>query len=164
LKGVHEIVMPEGNFTEGVARDPSTWRGPVPWQHPDTGEKLMVYERTRRGVGQKFAVRADGSAIGRVADTRFGISSCDGEAKYPLGTWRQGENREFQYRCWYGSGPAKRVRATTSIITIEKIDFEFAGTPHALQIRWVLKHGDDPREVDKRVYVFAPGRGAVAVL
>ena len=80
----------------------------------------MVYERARRGVWQKFAVRTDGTAIGRVADSRYGISSCDQEAKYPVGEWKQGETREFQYRCWYGTGTGKRVRATTSVITIEK--------------------------------------------
>ena len=81
----------------------------------------------------------------------------------PLGLWKQGETREFQYRCWYGSGGSKRVRATTSIITIEKIAFDFAGLPFSLQVRWILKRGDDPRKVDNRVYVFAPGRGAVSV-
>lgn len=161
--GKREIVMPAGSFTEGVARDPSTWYGPSEWLHPDTGARLMVYDRTRRGVGQKFAPRADRAAIGRVADSRFGISSCDQEAKYPLGVWKQGETREFQYRCWYGSGDQKRARATTARITIEQIDFDFAGSRHALQMRWILKHADDPREVDNRVYVFAPERGAVAV-
>jgi hypothetical protein len=160
--GRHDIVMPAGNFTEGVSRDPSTWRGPSTWLHPDTGATLMVYDRARRGVGQKFALRSDKTAIGRVADTRFGISSCDQEAKYPVGVWKQGETREFNYRCWYGGGN-KRLRATTSTITIEQIDFEFAGLQHALQIRWILKHADDPREVDNRVYVFAPDRGAVSV-
>jgi hypothetical protein len=161
--GKREIVMPHGSFTESVARDPSTWYGPSEWQHPDTGGKLMVYDRRRRGVGQKFALRADDTAIGRVADSRFGISSCDGEAKYPLGVWRQGETREFRYRCWYGSGEGRRMRESISTITIEKIDFEYGGSPHALQLRWILKHAGDPREVDNRVYVFAPGRGAVAV-
>jgi hypothetical protein len=161
--GAREIVMPRGNFTESVARDPSTWRGPSQWQHPDTGETMMVYDRARRGVGQKFALRSDQSAIGRVADSRFGISSCDQEAKYPLGVWKQGETREFRYRCWYRSAEGKRVRATISTITIENIDFVFAGFPHALQIRWVLKQEDDAREIDNRVYVFVPGRGAVSV-
>jgi hypothetical protein len=161
--GQREIKMPQGSFTEGVARDPSTWHGPSAWQHPDTGTTLMVYDRARRGVGQKFAVRSDQSAIGRVADNRYGIRSCDQEAKYPLGVWRQGETRDFQYRCWYSGGGTGRMRETRSTITIEKIDFEFAGVPHALQLRWILRHGDDPREVDNRVYVFAPGRGAVSV-
>ena len=93
--GQREITLPAGSFTEGVARDPSTWQGPSAWQHPDTGAALMVYDRTRRGVRQKFAVRTDGTAIGRVADNRYGISSCDQEAKYPLGVWKQGETRDF---------------------------------------------------------------------
>lgn len=160
--GKRDIVMPRGSFTEGVARDPSTWHGPSAWEHPDTGATVMVYERARRGVGQKFAVRADQSAIGRVADSRYGIRSCDQEAKYPLGVWRQGETRDFTYRCWY-SNRTPQLRETRSTITIEKIDFEFAGAPHALQVRWILRHADSAREVDNRVYVFAPDRGAVSV-
>jgi hypothetical protein len=161
--GKREIVMPAGSFTEGAQPNPSTWRGPSEWSHPDTGASLVVYERARRGAGQKFAVRTDEAAIGRVADSRYGISSCDQEAKYPLGWWKQGETREFEYRCWYRNGASKRVRVTRSAITIEEIDFQFAGLQHALQIRWILKHADDPREVDNRVYVFAPERGVVSV-
>jgi hypothetical protein len=161
--GKREIAMPRGNFTESAERNPSTWSGPSEWQHPDTGAKMMVYDRGRRGVGQKFAVRTDNTAIGRVADSRYGISSCDQEAKYPLGLWTQGETRQFQYRCWYGSGEKKRERPMTSIITIERIDFEFPGSPHALQVRWILKQADDPREIDNRVYIFAPYKGAVSV-
>ena len=63
--GKREIALPAGNFTEGVARDPSTWHGPSSWRHPDTGATLMVYDRARRGVGQKFALRTDNMAIGR---------------------------------------------------------------------------------------------------
>jgi len=161
--GERAIKMPSGSFTEGVSRDPSTWRGPSEWVHPDTGAKLMVYDRARREVGQKFALRTDNTAIGRVADSRYGISSCDQEAKYPVGAWTQGETRDFEYRCWYGSGAAKRVRVTRSTITIEDIDFVAAGLPHAMRVRWILKHADDPREVDNRVYVFAPDRGIVSV-
>ena len=161
--GKKEIAMPKGAFMEGVARDPSTWRGPVEWQHPDTGAKLMVYDRSRRGVWQKFALRTDGSAIGRVADSRFGISSCDQEGKYPLGDWKQAEVRQFAYRCWYGSGEAQRTEEMLSTITIEHLDFDYRGSPHSLQLRWVLQRKNDPREIDRRVYVFSPGKGAVSV-
>src|SRR5689334_7247702 len=47
--GQREIKFPSGTFTEGVDRNPSTWRGPSEWVHPDTGAKLIVYDRARRG-------------------------------------------------------------------------------------------------------------------
>ena len=159
--GNKQITLPQGIFSESVERDPSTWRGPKEWQHPDLDKKLMVYDRTRRGVAQRFAVRDDGSAIGRVSDTRFGMSSCDQEAKYPLGYWKQGETRQFEYRCWYGRGDGRRVDAMLATIHIEQLDFSFQGNHHSLQIRWILRTKNDPREVDNRVYVFSPGKGVV---
>jgi len=161
--GRHEIALPDGSYTEGVSRDPSTWYGPRTWKHTDTGDVLQVYERRRRGVAQKFAVRSDAAAIGRVADTRFGMRSCDQEAKYPLGYWTQGETRRFEYRCWYGSEVPGSPTTMIAAITIEQIHFQFAGHEHALQMRWTLKRVDDGRELDDRVYVFAPERGAVLV-
>lgn len=161
--GKKEIALPKGHFTEGVARDPSTWHGPVEWRHPQTGEKLMVYDRSRRGVWQKFALRADGSAIGRVADSRFDIDSCDQEAKYPLGYWTQSEVRQFEYRCWYASGASRLPAEMVTTLTIEQIDFDYRGSPHSLQVRWVLRRKNDAREIDNRVYIFSPGKGAVSV-
>jgi hypothetical protein len=161
--GQWKISMPKGSFIEGVARDPSTWRGPVQWQHPDNGEALTVYERGRHGVGQRFALRRDGAAIGRVSDSRFGISSCEEEAKYPLGEWKQGEMREFEYRCWYGSGEKKRSAQMVTIITIENADFSYSGVDHSLRIHWVLKRKDGGQQMDNRRYVFSPGLGIVAV-
>jgi hypothetical protein len=161
--GKKEIALPKGYFTEGVARDPSTWRGPSQWQHPQTSEKLMVYDRSRRGVWQKFAVRTDGSAIGRVADSRFDINSCDQEAKYPLGYWTQSEVRQFEYRCWYGSKTNLIPVEMVTTLTIEEIDFDYHGSPHSLQVRWVLRRKNDAREIDNRTYIFSPGKGAVSV-
>jgi hypothetical protein len=159
--GQKKIAMPKGRFTEGVTRDPSTWDGPLEWRHPDNGETLQVYERGRRGVGQRFAVRKDGAAIGRVSDSRFGISSCEEEAKYPLGEWKQGETREFEYRCWYGSGDGKRIVRKVTTITIENADFVYGGVAHSLRIHWVLRQKDG-KEMDNRRYVFSPGLGIVA--
>ncbi len=163
--GRREIAMPAGDFTEGVPlnKNPSTWHGPVEWQNPDTGARLTVYDRARRGVVQKFAVRSDGTAIGRVADNRNDISSCDQEGKYPLGLWKQGEMRQFDYRCWRGTGNDKRITDMVTTIAIEKIDFTYAGAAHSLQVHWILRHKGDAREVDNRVYVFSPGRGVVYV-
>ena len=104
-----------------------------------------------------FAVRDDLTAIGRVADSRFGISACDQEAKYPLGLWRQGETRSFDYTCWHGDSP----RAQVASLTIHEIDFDYGGREHCLKIEWLLRAKDDARAVDHRIYIFAPGRGVV---
>lgn len=161
--GQRKIAMPKGSFIEGESRNPSTWVGPMEWKHPDNGETIQVYERMRRGVGQRFGLRKDASAIGRVSDSRFGLSSCEEEAKYPLGEWKQGETREFEYRCWYGSGEKKRSAKMVTIITIENADFSYSGVDHSLRIHWVLKSKDDGKEVDNRHYVFSPGLGIVSV-
>jgi len=143
--------------------NPSTWRGPVEWRHPQTGALLMVYDRSRHGVVQKFAVRTDRTAIGRVTDNRFEIGSCDQEGKYPLGLWRQGETRQFDYLCWRANGGDASAADMVTTITIEKIDFSYGGAAHSLQIHWILKQKKDGRELDNRVYVFSPGRGMVYV-
>jgi len=160
--GRRQIVMPKGSFTEGMPRDPSTWVGPMEWKHPDNGATIQVYERSRRGVGQRFGLRRDGVAIGRVSDSRFGISSCEEEAKYPLGEWKQGETREFEYRCWYGSGEKKRAAQMITTLTILDADFSYGGVDHSLRIHWILRRKEDGKEMDNRRYVFSPGLGIVA--
>ena len=160
--GQQQIAYPQGAFAEFVATTPSTWTGPRPWQHPKTGETLTVYDRSRASqrskVDQVFAIRRDASAIGRVADSRYGIDACDREGKYPLGLWRQGESRTFDYRCWYGN--ADRARRAT--IEIPKIDYD-CGQAHCLEIRWTYSDPVDGRQLDRREYVFAPERGLVAL-
>jgi hypothetical protein len=157
--GARVITYPEGRFGESVDH-PSVWVGPKSWTHPRTGETITVYDRTRGGrnaADQIFAVRKDGAAIGRVADSRFGISACDGEAKYPLGLWTQGETRRFESTCWYG----ERSRTMVTILTIRDIDYDYAGWHHALRLEWVLRDKDADRELDHRIYTFAPGKGMV---
>lgn len=161
--GEHTISYPSGRFIEGARRGvASIWVGPRQWQHPATGRTLTVYFRSRDGqntADQIFAVRDDQTAIGRVADSRFGITACDQEAKYPLGLWNQGETRTFEYVCWYGN--ERRAKVTT--ITIQDIDYECFGMAHCLRIEWVLrdKQGSG-RSLDHRVYVFAPNQGMVS--
>jgi hypothetical protein len=134
--GEAAITYPAGTFSESVEHA-SVWVGPRLWTHPKTGESMTVYDRSRGGrinpAEQIFAVRHDLAAIGRVADSRFGITACDQEAKYPLGLWRQGETRSFEYTCWYGDRP--RTQVTT--LTIREIDFEQDGRAHCLKVEWV---------------------------
>lgn len=158
--GERTITYPSGTFAELVDHG-SIWVGPRTWTHPRTGEVLVVYDRSRGGRGmvtdQIFAVRKDQTAIGRVADNRFGITACDQEAKYPLGLWRQGETRSFEYTCWYGEQPRSRI----TTLTIRDIDFNDGGFKHALRLEWLLRDKDDGRELDHRFYTFAPGKGLV---
>jgi hypothetical protein len=158
--GERAITYPKGTFAELVDHG-SVWVGPRKWTNPKTGEELIVYDRSRIGHGmvtnQIFAVRKDQTAIGRVADNRFGITACDQEAKYPLGLWSQGETRSFEYTCWYGDQP--RTKITT--LTIRDIDFDYGGFKHALRLEWVLRDKGDSRAIDHRFYTFAPGKGVV---
>ena len=158
--GERTINYPSGTFAELVDHG-SVWVGPRNWIHPKTGESLAVYDRSRGGRGmvtdQIFAVRKDQTAIGRVADNRFGITACDREAKYPLGSWTQGEARSFEYICWYGDQPRSKI----TTLTIRDIDFNYGGFEHALRLEWVLRDKDGGRELDHRFYTFAPGKGLV---
>ena len=162
--GSHTITYPVGRFTEAVPDGPaSTWTGPKQWLHPKTGRSLTVYFRSREGrnlannADQIFAVRDDLGAIGRVADSRFGITACDQEAKYPLGLWTKGETRTYDYVCWYGS----TVRPQVTTLTIQEIDYTYDGYDHSLRLEWILRARDEARATDHRVYIFAPGRGMV---
>jgi hypothetical protein len=158
--GERTITYPVGTFGELVDHG-SIWVGPRKWTHPKTGEELIVYDRSRSGHGmltdQIFAARKDLTAIGRVADNRFGITACDQEAKYPLGLWSQGETRTFEYICWYGD----RARSKITTLTIRDIDFDYGGFKHALRLEWVLRDKGDSRTIDHRIYTFAPSKGVV---
>lgn len=160
--GEQTITYPSGRFVEGVREGaPSIWVGPMQWKHPKTGRTLTVYTRGRDGrnaAEQVFAVRDDRTAIGRVADSRFGITACDQEAKYPLGLWVQGETRTFDSTCWYGD----KAQAKVTTITIQQIDYSCYGMDHCLRIEWSLRDkGGDGRALDHRIYDFAPNQGMV---
>lgn len=152
--GTETLTYPEGRFPQ--AGTTTTWEGPTTWKHRDTQEELKVYERRRKGVYQRMAVRKDGQAIGRVYDNRFDLA-CDGEGKFPLGYWKQGETRTFDAQCTNGQGKPARAYRTT--ITIEKLDFTNAGAEHSLQIHWTLTV--EGRVLDDRRYLWSPGLGMV---
>src|SRR4029453_6062374 len=158
--GERTITHPVGTLGELIHHG-SMWVGPRKRPHPRTGEELIVYDRSRSGRGmltdQIFAVRRDQTAIGRVADNRYGITACDQEAKYPLGLWTQGETRTFEYTCWYGD----RARSKITTLTVRDIDFDYGGFKHALRLEWLLRDKGDSRTIDHRIYTFAPGKGVV---
>jgi hypothetical protein len=75
--GIRKISLPTASAADGEG---TVWTGPQEWRNPYTGQMLTVYDRRRTNrregsVEQKMGVRADGSAIGRVYDSRFLLAS-----------------------------------------------------------------------------------------
>jgi hypothetical protein len=154
-------------IAEGVDSEGTVWTGPREWRNPYTGRMLTVYDRRRTtpregSVEQKMAVRADGSAIGRAYDSRFGGLVCDQEAKFPLGVWRQDDVRTFDYVCSTARAGQVVERRRTARITIEELDYEYNGVPHSLRLAWRFADQDSGEILDHRTYVFSPGRGLAA--
>jgi hypothetical protein len=159
--GSRRIDMP---IAEGVDSEGTVWTGPQDWRNPHTGQTLRVYDRRRTNaregtVEQKMAVRHDGSAIGRAYDSRFGGLFCDQEAKFPLGLWKQGEVRTFDYTCMSARGAQVVKRRRTARITIEELDYVYNGVPHSLRFAWRFTDADSGETIDHRTYVLSPGRG-----
>jgi hypothetical protein len=162
--GAMRIELPTA---EAFDAEGTVWRGPYEWRHPYTGVMLKVYERrrtTRRegAVEQRMSVRADEAAIGRVSDSRFGGLVCDQEAKFPLGMWKQGEVRTFDYVCSALRNGQPVSRRRTARITIEEIDYDYNNIPHSLRFAWRFSDRDTGEVLDHRTYIFSPGRGLVA--
>lgn len=162
--GIRKISLPTASEADGEG---TVWTGPQEWRNPYTGQMLTVYDRRRTNrregsVEQKMGVRADGSAIGRVYDSRFGGGSCDQEAKFPLGVWKQGEVRTFEYVCLTTRGGQVVERRRTARITIEELDYEYGGVPHSLRFAWRYSDVDSGEVLDHRTYIFSPGRGLAA--
>ena len=162
--GTPRIDLPIANGTDA---EETVWSGPQEWRNPYTGEMLTVYNRrrtTRREglVEQKMAVRGDGSAIGRAYDSRFGVLVCDQEAKFPLGVWKQGEVRAYDYVCSSTRDGQVITRRRTSRLTIEELDYQYNGTEHSLRFAWRHTDSDSGEVLDHRTYIVSPGRGLVS--
>ena len=130
-----------GRRGDKAIKGPMTWNG------------IEVYERLNGDKRQLFAIRDDRTGLGRVFDSRP-LIACRGEVKFPLGSWKQGEVREYQLECTGGKQRSLKV-------TIEEIDFVHEGVPHSLRFHWLFMEGRG-RGTDMR-YVYSPLRGLVNV-
>lgn len=162
--GARRIDMP---IADGFDAEGTKWTGPQEWRNPHTGRTLTVYDRRRTTpreglVEQKMAVRTDEAAIGRVYDTRFGGMVCDQEGKFPLGVWKQGEMRAFEYVCLTTRGGKVVEQHRLARITIEELDYEYNGVAHSLRFAWRFSDRDSGNVLDHRTYIFSPGRGLAA--
>ena len=118
-------------------------KGPVQWMHPNTGDTISVYERTNQeksGVKvEYFAMNEAKNGLGRVYDSRteLGPRTFTGGLKFPLGSWKQGETRQFTEKRYGGA----RIETRIEWITITKLDFTYNGTPHCLEFEWLYRDG-----------------------
>ncbi len=128
--------------------------GPMEWLPPGASAPIQVYERINRDKRQLFALREDGTGLGRVLDSRYPRDFCVGDVKFPLGLWKQGEVRNYMVSC--------RKEMLRLRVTIENIDFEHAGVPHSLRFHWLHNEGRG-RATDMR-YTYSPGLGLVQVV
>lgn len=149
--GERVIGLPKANLTFGKRSNKSV-AGPFEWKRPDTGEALMVYERRSGATIQLFTLRKDKTGLGRVYDSRY-PRECVDAIKFPLGIWRQGETRRYEFSCNQGT----KIR--TVELTIEEIDFVFSGVPHSLRFRWIVDGGKGAGT--HMVYTYSPLKGLV---
>jgi hypothetical protein len=162
--GARRLDRPAASFSQPSG---TSWRGPEAWRDPYTGATIEAYDRRRENrregsVAQKIALRTDGTGIGRVYDSRFGEIVCENEVKFPLGLWRQGETRRFDYDCRTTRDGQVTVLRRTSIVTIDAIDYVYNGMPHSLNLGWQHLDAGTGTVLDHRTYIFVPGVGLAA--
>ena len=124
--------------------------GPEDWENPNTGEKLKVYKRTRKGQSglktQLFTITNDGQCIGRVWDSRRGGRVIKNGCKFPLGVWKEGETRTF-----LGSSGGKPRKIELKILKLGKKQKD------SVKFNWKYYDGSG-KLMDDNDYTFSPGK------
>lgn len=144
--GERELILRQVEITKKplVPSDhpPISFSGPMPWRDDPSIPVIRRFRssKSKGDVEQFFAINQRQDGLGRLSDERTGrsrptMAEC---FKFPLGVWRQGEQRQ----------------CGESTIHIIEIDATWHGIGHALVFRWN----------DEGTYVFAPERGMVATL
>ena len=128
--------------------------GPEDWEHPNTGEKIKVYKRTRKGQSglktQLFTITNDGQCIGRIWDSRRGGRIIENGCKFPLGIWKEGEKRTFN-----GSSGGKPRKIELTILKLGKKQNS------NLKFNWKLYNMKNGKLMDDNDYTFAPGKAMI---
>ncbi len=155
--GREELIYAPADLSFGGGRKHIV--GPIDWLDPVTGRRHKAYRRShdRDDKQQIFAISQGGQALGRIYDSRY-KASIEGGAKFPLGRWHEGETRAFEATYTKADGRSYRRRMT---ITIEALDFNFAGDEHCLRFRWTTQKPGEDRLRDDNGYTYCPGKGLV---
>jgi len=159
--GTRELKMTPADIRFGD-RAQKDIKGPMEWKHPNTGETLVVYERTNQEKSglkvEFFAMNEAKNGLGRVYDSRtsLGPRTFTGGLKFPLGYWKQAETRKFLEKR-YGD---VKIETRIEWITITKLDFIYNGTPHCLEFEWLYRDGGG-KTVDHQTYTYCPNQAMV---
>lgn len=159
--GVEDVSFSPLDITSGKSGN-RTVSGPVIWRNPYTNKSYGVYERIKlkeSGVKrQLFTLNEKGTALGRAFDSRPGSRDrvFENEAMFPVGYWRRGEERTFEYLVFLESGAVKR----TATIKIRQLDYTYRGEEHSLKYDWIQRNEKGEVMFDER-YVYSPGKGLV---
>ena len=158
--GARTINLPQANLIFGGGTKHIA--GPLDWADPLSGgtRKVYVREHTKERKTQWFAVREDGTGIGRVEDSRWRDIE-RGESKFPTGLWTQGETRTYEIES-YGKNSKRRLDLPGRVTLImENIDHRYAGTDHCMTFRWQKTVRD--KRVDNNAYTYCPGKGLASL-
>ena len=149
IRSDNEIKFTKANLVVGDKKRKKI-TGPEDWEHPNTGEKLKVYKRTRKGKSglktQLFTITNDGQCIGRVWDSRRGGRVIKNGCKFPLGVWKEGETRTF-----LGSSGGKTRKIELKILKLGKKQKD------SVKFNWKLYDGSG-KLMDNNDYTFSPGK------
>ncbi len=128
--------------------------GPEDWHNPETGKKIKVYKRTRKGQSglktQLFTITNDGQCIGRIWDSRRGGRIIENGCKFPLGVWKEGEARSFE-----GSSGGKPRKIELTILKLGKKQNS------SIKFNWKLYNMKNGKLMDDNDYTFSPGKAMV---
>ena len=150
-----EIKFTKANLVFGEKKKKKI-EGPDNWNHPNTGKKIKVYKRTRKGQSglktQLFTITNDGQCIGRIWDSRRGGRIIENGCKFPLGIWKEGETRSF-----VGSSGGKPRKIELTILKLGKKQNS------NLKFNWKLYNMKNGKLMDDNDYTFSPGKAMVGL-
>jgi len=150
-----EIKFTKANLVFGEKKKKKI-EGPENWDHPNTGEKIKVYKRTRKGQSglktQLFTITNDGQCIGRIWDSRRGGRIIENGCKFPLGIWKEGETRSFE-----GSSGGKPRKIELTILKLGKKQNS------NIKFNWKLYNMKNGKLMDDNDYTFAPEKAMIEI-
>ncbi len=138
--------------------------GAQQWYHPKVKRSFLVYKRISpktpkiEAKTQLFTLSDDSQGLGRVFDTREGNYYAFDEVKFPLGWWKEGEEKTFKHSRWYQGDV--NPREFTSKIKILELNFNYKGVPHSLKYDLTI-YDENHKMITHNIYIYSPNQANV---